>query len=110
MTQIHIIKDFNGLLHSTKTLIRAIVAPHGEFALGKCPAGQWYIQHPEPGIYCVVHNLERLDYGVTVCKYNTDEALGIGAYDLTNVSFKVCVKKGCDLVDRAFEFGLNTYG
>lgn len=116
MTQTHIIQsckskiDFDALVKSNAKLIRAIISDKGYFSLGHQPPGQWYIQHLDTGLYRVVHNLNRLDYGVSAGKHLTDEYLTIETFALDEISFGVKISKDGEPVDRPFEIAVNIYG
>lgn len=116
MTQIHIIQssqsviNFDAFASSNQNLIRAIVSQSGQFSLGHQPPGQWYVKHISTGLYQIVHNLKRLDYGVSAGKYLTNEALTIETSSLNDISFDVKITRDGEPVDRPFEFSVNIYG
>lgn len=112
MTQFHLLDsnssklDFDSLARSNSTIVQSVVTISGQFSVVHRPPRGWYVQHKEKGVYTVVHNLEKLDYGVSVSKI-TDENLSLETSNLTKVSFTVTVKQNGELVDKPFAFALN---
>lgn len=111
MTQTHILKgksskiDIPELIESTKKAMRGIVAKDGRFLKGHRPPGQWYVQRSSTGVYKIVHNQNRLDYGVSVG--SLDEPLSIETKHLVEHSFEVHIKKDGLPYDAQFVFALN---
>lgn len=112
MTQVHILPgrscklSMDDLVKSTRSIINSVVSADGQFSLGRRPSGYWYVQHLGMGSYRVVHNLNRIDYAVSVSKI-TDDALCMETYDLDDVSFKLSIQQDGSPVDRPFSFALN---
>ena|SRR5688572_6255430 len=113
MTQTHIIKstksglDIPALKRSSSKLVRARVTPDGEF-YGKSPPGHWYVQHKGVGHYVVVHNLRRIDYGVSASKLDSDSPdVSIETSNLLDISFEVRMHKNGEPTNAPFAFALN---
>ncbi len=112
MTQVHIIDnaptliDISKMQQSTNTIVRGVVNQNGQFSVVHRPPRGWYVQHKTIGVYTIVHNLNHIDYGISVSKI-TDENLSIETSDLTPISFTVTVKKDGELIDKPFIFALN---
>lgn len=106
MTQTHIIQtnksgvNMPALAASISKMIHGSVKADGEFDKQIL---SWYVQIQSPWRYRIVHNLGRIDYGVSVA---SPEA-SIETSNLTATSFDVEVRKNGELVSAPFTFALN---
>lgn len=107
----HIIKSrksiisTNSLQKSTNDMFRAEVNHDGELIKKDGRFKQWYVQMHIPGLYRVVHNLNRLDYGVSAAAIMG--GFSVETSNLTDVSFDVVVLKAGERVRAPFKFTLN---
>lgn len=109
MTKILIIESDNakidfgkvrqGIIHSFEGACNA----DGSFKKGWQPPGQWYVRKEGAGKYTVVHNQNRIDYGVSASLLKDDKGT-IKVSDLKDVSFLIEIRCGETAVDLPFRF------
>lgn len=76
----------------------------GSFKRGWQPPGQWYVRKEGPGKYTVVHNQNRLDYGLS-CSLLKEDSIGtIRSSNLLDVSFDLEITRDGTPIDLPFRF------
>lgn len=112
MTQTHIIRTDRSIVNpdafkkSTNKIYIGKVMPDGELLKGYGVFRQWYVKTDTPGVYRIMHNLNRIDYGVSASKIN-DELVSVETSNLTYESFDVQVMKDGQPIQAGFSFSLN---
>lgn len=77
----------------------------GSWKIGWQLPGQTGVRVNSQGNYTVIHNLNRLDYGVSVSLIKSEGT--IETKNLTDVSFDVEIKLGENLANLPFRFAIN---